>query len=293
MNKKHKVAVGVVSGLLVLGLTAAGVSAMTPATAKSKTTQVRISLPHSIKSQKDLAQKLAVLVKKRQAQEAANKADNSRIDVAYATSRSATRKDAATIQATKPTAATVQTTKPTVSASDVVTNSIQAPRAQTSPAGNANQTTPAGNVIQTSPEKIVSSAAQNKATPVSNTAAVSHPAYNLTANEMDMLARLVQAEAGAEIYQGKVAVAAVVLNRLRSPLFPKTVKDIIYDPWQFESVDNGWFYKPASAEAYRAAQDAANGNDPTHGALYFWNANTSNPFLWSKPYIKIGNQYFA
>lgn len=110
-----------------------------------------------------------------------------------------------------------------------------------------------------------------------------------------MLARLVQAEAEGEPYIGKVAVAAVVLNRIESPLFPNTLAGVLYQPHAFESVTNGRIYNNPSNEAIRAARDAINGWDPSGGALYFFNpAKTVNPWIWSRTIVnRIGKHVFA
>lgn len=102
--------------------------------------------------------------------------------------------------------------------------------------------------------------------------------WSFSAEEIDLLARLIRAEAEGEPYVGKVAVGAVVLNRLRSPLFPKTLADVIFEPDQFEPVANGTIWRPATADARRAALDAINGWDPTGGALYFY--NPSKAYSW-------------
>ncbi|MEW6308272.1 MAG: cell wall hydrolase [Bacillota bacterium] len=119
--------------------------------------------------------------------------------------------------------------------------------------------------------------------------AASHPKEtgnlraDLTAAELDLLARLIRAEAQGEPYAGKVAVAAVVLNRMESRLFPKTVRGVIYQRRQFEPVDNGTINRKADALSVRAAQDALRGDDPSRGALYFFNpAKTRNRFLWAR-----------
>lgn len=113
--------------------------------------------------------------------------------------------------------------------------------------------------------------------------------------DLDWLARLVWAEAEGEPYQGKVAVAAVILNRVRHPGFPDTIRGVIFQRGQFEVVQNGRIYRPAPQVAVRAAQDALNGWDPSYGALYFFNpAKTSNRFLWSRPAtVTIGRHRFA
>nr|MBO2507168.1 peptidoglycan-binding protein [Bacillota bacterium] len=117
----------------------------------------------------------------------------------------------------------------------------------------------------------------------------------LSAADFDLLARMVHAEAEGEPYAGQVAVAAVILNRLDSPLFPDTVRGVIYQPYQFEPVLNGRINLPAGPLAYRAVQDALNGWDPSYGALYFFNpGKTRNAFLWSRPHtVTIGNHRFA
>lgn len=133
--------------------------------------------------------------------------------------------------------------------------------------------------------------------PVQPPAASTPPAASdrFTPQELDMMARLVQAEAGGEPYDGQVAVAAVVLNRLNDPRFPKTVSGVVYEPWAFESVENGWFNYPAGSTALQAVNDALAGSDPTHGAVFFYNpVGTTNQFMLSRPVAAvIGNHVFA
>ncbi|EGW38938.1 MULTISPECIES: spore cortex-lytic enzyme [unclassified Desulfosporosinus] len=113
--------------------------------------------------------------------------------------------------------------------------------------------------------------------------------------DTNLLARCVNAEARGEPYTGQVAVAAVIINRISDPAFPKTVADIIYQPKAFSSVDDGQINLPPSASALRAAQEAVNGSDPSGGALFFFNpAKTKNKYIWSRPQIKkIGNHIFT
>ncbi|AFQ46394.1 spore cortex-lytic enzyme [Desulfosporosinus meridiei] len=113
--------------------------------------------------------------------------------------------------------------------------------------------------------------------------------------DTNLLARTVNAEARGEPYIGQVAVAAVILNRIADPAFPKTVADIVYQPRAFSSVDDGQINLAPSASAIRAAQEAVNGSDPSGGALFFFNpAKTSNKYIWSRPQIKqIGNHIFT
>lgn len=118
----------------------------------------------------------------------------------------------------------------------------------------------------------------------------------MSASDHDLLARLIEAEAQGEPYAGMVGVAAVVFNRVEDGRFPKTIPGVVYERGAFESVSNGliWRRQP-SATAYKAAQDAANGWDPTYGALFFWNPSVPvNPWMWSRPTTtQIGNHLFA
>lgn len=109
------------------------------------------------------------------------------------------------------------------------------------------------------------------------------------------LAHLVQAEAGNQPFLGQVAVAAVVLNRLKAPGFPKTVASVIFQPGQFDSVANGTYWMAPSNEAYQAAVAALGGEDPTDGALYYYNPSlTQNAWMKDLPIlVTIGSQVFC
>lgn len=117
----------------------------------------------------------------------------------------------------------------------------------------------------------------------------------VTPAEMDLLARLVRAEAEDQPYAGKVAVAAVVLNRTRSNLFPNGVGAVVYEPYQFEPVLNGQINLPARPTDRQAVADALSGWDPSYGALYFFNpTKTSNAFLRARPVtVTIGDHRFT
>ncbi len=114
-------------------------------------------------------------------------------------------------------------------------------------------------------------------------------------DELMLLARVVYAEAEGEPYLGKVAVAAVVLNRVDSVLFPDTIAGVVYEPWQFSCVGNWMFNSQPSRDSIAAAQEALWGADPTGGALFYWNYHqVTNWWLWSKPTAAvIGNHWFA
>ncbi|MFW6381011.1 MAG: spore cortex-lytic enzyme [Bacillota bacterium] len=114
-------------------------------------------------------------------------------------------------------------------------------------------------------------------------------------DDIELLARLVHAEARGEPYEGQVAVAAVLLNRVESPSFPNTLAGVIYQPLAFESVANGQFNLPPTNENRRAARSALNGWDPTYGSLFFWNPSKPvNSWIWSRDTVrKIGSHIFA
>jgi len=115
-------------------------------------------------------------------------------------------------------------------------------------------------------------------------------------DEVDLLSRVVMGEATGEPFAGQVAVAAVILNRTRSPQFPSTLSGVVYDIDAFESVTNGLIWsRPPADEEVRAAELAINGWDPTGGALFFWNPSKPvSPWIWSRAIItEIGNHVFA
>lgn len=116
-----------------------------------------------------------------------------------------------------------------------------------------------------------------------------------TEANINLLARIISAEARGEPYIGQVSVGAVVLNRVKHPSFPDTISEVIYQPGAFSAIDDGQFNEPVSDSAYEAARDALNGWDPTGGCIYYYNpAKTSNAWMHSRPIIKvIGNHRFC
>ena len=112
---------------------------------------------------------------------------------------------------------------------------------------------------------------------------------------LNLLARLVHGEARGEPYIGKVAVAAVVLNRVKSSSFPNTVAGVIYQKGAFDAVSDGQINMSPDSTSKKAAQDALNGWDPSYGAIYYFNPNTAtNKWIWSRPLIKtIGKHRFC
>lgn len=114
-------------------------------------------------------------------------------------------------------------------------------------------------------------------------------------SEVNLLARVISAEARGEPYTGQVAVGAVVLNRVEHPSFPNTIAGVLYQPGAFTCMTDGNFNQPVVDSAYRAARDAMNGWDPSGGAIYYYNpARTTSKWIYSRPKItKIGKHIFC
>jgi N-acetylmuramoyl-L-alanine amidase len=127
------------------------------------------------------------------------------------------------------------------------------------------------------------------------TVTVGGTAIGYKSSDINLLARLVSAEAKGEPYRGQIAVAAVVLNRVKSSSFPNSIPDVIYQPGAFSPVANGEIWKDPVSSAINAVNEALSGTDPAYGALVFFNpAKTTNKYIWSRPQIiQIGNHIFA
>lgn len=114
-------------------------------------------------------------------------------------------------------------------------------------------------------------------------------------SSVDLLARVISAEARGEPYSGQVAVGAVILNRVEHPSFPSTISGVVYQTGAFTCMVDGQFDEPVSESAYRAAYEALNGTDPSGGAIYYFNPSTAtSSWIWSRPVIKtIGQHRFC
>ena len=110
-----------------------------------------------------------------------------------------------------------------------------------------------------------------------------------------LLERAVYGEARGEPYRGKVAVAAVIMNRVRSAEFPNSIHGVIYQKGAFSIVADGQINLTPDAEAISAAKDALNGVDPTGGCLFYYNPDkTKNEYMLSKPvFTVIGKHVFC
>lgn len=114
-------------------------------------------------------------------------------------------------------------------------------------------------------------------------------------SDLDLLARVVYGEARGEDYIGQVAVAAVVLNRVKSPSFPNTIAGVVYQAGAFDCVADGQINLTPNSTAVSAAQDALNGWDPTYGCLFYYNPRTAtSAWMLSRPVkLVIGQHNFC
>lgn len=114
-------------------------------------------------------------------------------------------------------------------------------------------------------------------------------------NDIRLLSQAVYGEARGEPYEGQVAIAAVILNRLNSPLFPNSVAGVVFEPLAFTAVADGQIYMQPNETAREAVLDAINGWDPSEEALYYFNPDTAtSAWIWGRPQIKrIGKHIFC
>lgn len=114
-------------------------------------------------------------------------------------------------------------------------------------------------------------------------------------SDVQLLAKVISAEARGESYEGQVAVGAVVLNRVAHPSFPDSISGVVYQSGAFSCVYDSNWYEPVSETSKKAAIDAINGWDPSGGAIYYYNpAKTNDAFMHSRPIITvIGSHRFC
>lgn len=121
----------------------------------------------------------------------------------------------------------------------------------------------------------------------------SNSAYS--SSDVELLAKVISAEARGESYEGQVAVGAVILNRVAHPSFPDSLSGVIYQKGAFSCVNDSNWYQAVAESSKRAAKDALNGWDPTGGAIYYFNPRkTNDAFMHSRKVIKvIGSHKFC
>ncbi len=113
--------------------------------------------------------------------------------------------------------------------------------------------------------------------------------------DLYLLAKCIHAEARGESYIGKVAVGAVILNRVADPQFPNTIYGVIYQPWAFTCTHDGQIDLEPDRASYQAAQDALNGWDPTYGCIYYYNPRTAtSSWIFNREIVTtIGDHVFC
>lgn len=118
---------------------------------------------------------------------------------------------------------------------------------------------------------------------------------NTSSTDLNLLARVVYGEARGEPYTGQVAVAAVVLNRVKSSSFPNTIAGVVYQSGAFDCVADGQINLSPNQNAFNAARDALNGWDPTYGCLFYYNPRTAtSKWMLSRTVkLNIGNHAFC
>ncbi|AYD41394.1 cell wall hydrolase [Clostridium fermenticellae] len=119
----------------------------------------------------------------------------------------------------------------------------------------------------------------------------------ITQNDLDLMSKVVYAESNCEPFEGKVAVASVILNRLKYPEFPKTIEGVVTQKGAFSCVNsNGTINAPKTDTCYKAVLEALKGYDPTGKAVFFYNPQIATS-RWMKDINKknvkaIGNHVF-
>lgn len=118
----------------------------------------------------------------------------------------------------------------------------------------------------------------------------------ITKADIELMAKLVYCESRGEPFEGKVAVASVVLNRVMNPKFPNTISNVIFQKNAFSCVSNGKIVAQPNESCYDAVYEAIRGKDPTNEALFFYNPTIAT-CSWMKETSKkdskkIGNHTF-
>lgn len=131
--------------------------------------------------------------------------------------------------------------------------------------------------------------------PTASNTVQTYTANGYSENDIRLMANAVYGEARGEPYIGQVAVAAVILNRVRNPAFPNTPAGVIFEPGAFTAVADGQIWLTPNETAKKAVRDALSGWDPSGGAIYYFNPNTAtSAWIWGRPQIKkIGKHIFC
>ena len=138
--------------------------------------------------------------------------------------------------------------------------------------------------------RIAEEEAAKKAAQVTEVTTVQNEAVEASVDDVTLLAAIIQCEAGNEVYEGQLAVGAVIMNRVRAGGYPSTVHDVIYQKSQFPPAGAGMVASVAARgpkqSCLQAAQEALNGTDNTGGATCFRRASSGHAG------VVIGNHVF-
>ncbi|CAI8852033.1 N-acetylmuramoyl-L-alanine amidase [Brevibacillus sp. IT-7CA2] len=141
-------------------------------------------------------------------------------------------------------------------------------------------------------EEQMAAPAEKKQT--AKTKASFHPS-RVSDNDLKIMANAVYGESRGEPFEGQVAVAAVILNRVKSPSFPDTPSAVIFEPRAFTAVADGQIWLTPNESATKAVKNALNGWDPSGGCTYYFNPDTATSgWIWTRPQVKkIGKHIFC
>ena len=115
-----------------------------------------------------------------------------------------------------------------------------------------------------------------------------NPMLYLTKEDIYLMSQVVYAESKGEPFEGKVAVASVILNRAVDSSFPNSIREVIFQPYAFSCIIDGEISVEPSQECFDAVYEALSGNDPTDSALFFYNPEIAT-CNWMKGVEKINS----
>lgn len=125
---------------------------------------------------------------------------------------------------------------------------------------------------------------------------LSNEAPSYTEEDIKLLAKITMVEAGYEPFEGQLAIANIILNRVKDGRFPNTIRDVIYSGKQFPPAHNGLLDKSKpNASVQRAVKQALDGKNNIDDAVYFFNPKVSTGSFWSNLDVvaTIGHHSFA
>ena len=109
-----------------------------------------------------------------------------------------------------------------------------------------------------------------------------------TEYDFELLARVIEAEAGGESDYHKLCVGTVVMNRVDSEKYPSTIEGVIYQPGQYQCVTNSHINKEPSESSYEAAKSILDGRRMFRSSVVY-----QAEFIQGKVVEKVGNTYFC